>query len=46
VIPNNTELELQQQVEGALIAPNVGLGLAMNFGDDEVYSQIRFTKIS
>jgi hypothetical protein len=46
VIPNNTELELQHQVEGAFIAPNVGMGLAMNFGDDEVFSQIRFTKIS
>ena len=46
VIPSNTQLELQHQVESAGLAPSVGMGLACGFGDDEVYSQIRFTKIS
>lgn len=46
VISSDTELELQHQVEGAGLVPTVGMGLACGFGDDEVYSQIRFTKIS
>ena len=44
-ITSQISIELQQRVETFSISPPNGLGLANNFGDDEIYSTIRFVKI-
>jgi hypothetical protein len=45
VIPSVTTIEVQQQVELNGISPPNSLGLANGFGDDEIYTTVRFVKI-
>jgi hypothetical protein len=45
VIPSQTTIEVQQQVELNGISPPNSLGLANGFGDDEIYTTVRFVKI-
>jgi hypothetical protein len=42
VIPSLTTIEIQQQIETISVPDS--LGLANNFGDDEIYSTVRFVK--
>jgi hypothetical protein len=45
VIPYITIIEIQQQIETNNESLLSSLGLANNFGDDEIYSSVRFVKI-
>jgi hypothetical protein len=45
VIPSLTTIEIQQRVETNGFSPTTTLGLPNVFGDDEIYTTVRFVKI-